>query len=53
VRIHLTPTGEKLSRQVTALFQATDTTIKQYIGADELSSFLRIVLLMQHISADT
>ncbi|MEO8611655.1 MAG: MarR family transcriptional regulator [Chloroflexota bacterium] len=53
VRIHLTPTGEKLSRQVAALFQATDTVIKQYIGADELSSFLRVVLVLQHISADT
>jgi DNA-binding MarR family transcriptional regulator len=51
VRILLTPTGDKLSRQVTDLMLATDRGIRQYVGTDELDSFLRVVLLLQHLSS--
>jgi MarR family transcriptional regulator, organic hydroperoxide resistance regulator len=47
VRIHLTPTGDKISRQVVTSFQATEATIQEYIGADRLSDFLRVVLMLQ------
>lgn len=50
VRIILTPTGQKLSRQVTDLMLATDKGIQQYVGAAELSKFLRVVQLLQHLS---
>lgn len=52
VLIYLTPSGHKLSQQLVDLFKATDMTIHERIGTDQLTTFLAVVQSLQNIAAN-
>jgi MarR family transcriptional regulator, organic hydroperoxide resistance regulator len=49
VLIYLTPEGHKVSQKLVSLFKATEATISERIGNDQLTRFLDVVKVLQNI----